>query len=195
MIHMNNIFYLMKNIVKKDPVCETKNPTTNHFKFQSNESNIKNYSEIKYQCNDIDFYSSSSFGNEINNCNGNIIDNFSDNNAHTFEHQNNMTQKENIQVEVKKEEEEINIKEEKNKKKEKQISKKRKRYKSKENREIYPKKIFETKMEKENQKKIGYNIEKKSKRESNQLEMFKRNLIQDIFIDWTNEGEVIKIKD
>ena len=36
--------------------------------------------------------------------------------------------------------------------------------------------------------------QKKSKRESNQLDMFKRNLIQDIFIDWINEGEVDKHK-
>ena len=142
MIHMNNIFYLMKDTVKNDPIYEKKNPTTNHSNFQSNDPN---HSEIKYQCNDIDFYSSFSFsfGNAIN-CNGNIIDNLSDNNAQTFEHQNNMTQRENIQVEIKKEEE-INIKEEKIKKKEKQINKKRKRCKSKgnsENIEIYQKKYL-----------------------------------------------------
>ena len=149
MIHMNNIFYLMKDTVKNDSIYEKKNPTTNHSNFQSNEPSD---SEIKYQCNDIyiDFYSSFSFGNAIN-CNGNIIDNLSDNNAQTFEHQNNMTQRENVQVEIKKEEEEINIKEEKIKKNEKKSNKKRKRYKSKENnenKEIYPIKIFETKIEK-----------------------------------------------
>ena len=153
MIHMNNIFYIMKDTVKNNPLYETKNPTINHYKFLSNEPN---HSEIKYQCNDIyiDCDSFFSFENAIN-CNGNIIDNLSDNNAQTFEHQNNMTQRENVQVEIKKEEEE-NIKEEKIKKNEKKSNKKRKRYKSKENnenKELYPKKIFETKIDKENQKK------------------------------------------
>ena len=185
----------MKDIVKNDPLYETKKPTNNHSKFQLNKSNIKNYSEIKYQCNDIDFDPYFSFGNIIN-YNKNIIDNLSDNKTQTFKYQNNMTQKENIQVEIKKEEN-IDIKEEKTKKNEKKISKKRKRCESKEKSEkseIYPKKIFETKIEKENQKKIGYNTMKKSKRESNHIDMFKRNLIQDIFIDWINEGEVDKHK-
>ena len=127
---MNNIFYLMKETVKIDAESETKNPTTNHSKFQSNDSNIKNYSEIKYQCNDIDFDPHFSFGNTIN-YNKNIIDNLSDNKTQTFEYQNNMTQRENIQVEIKKEED-ISIKEEKTKKKETKISKKRKRCNSKE---------------------------------------------------------------
>ena len=107
----------MKDIVKNDPLYETKKPTNNLSKFQLNESNIKNYSEIKYQCNDIDFDPHFSFGNIIN-YNKNIIDNLSDNKTQTFEYQDNMTQKENIQVEIKKEED-IDIKEEKTKKMEK----------------------------------------------------------------------------
>ena len=49
--------------------------------------------------------------------------------------------------------------------------------------------MFDTYIEKENQIKIGNNTERKSKRESNQLAMIKRNLIQNIFLYWINDGE------
>ena len=49
--------------------------------------------------------------------------------------------------------------------------------------------MFNTYIEKENQIKIGNNTQKKSKRESNQLDMIKRNLIQNIFLYWINDGE------
>ena len=196
---MNNIFYLMKDIVK-NKAYETKNITNFHSNFQLGKPNLKNNSEVKYQNND--YYYNKNFNFPFNFCinpiNVNIVVIInSDNNAQKLEPPYNETQRENMQIELQKEEE-IDIKEEKTQKKETKISKKRKRCKpeeSSENIKIYPKKMFDTYIEKENQIKIGNNTQKKSKRESNQLEMFNRNLIQDIFIDWTNEGEVIKIKD
>ena len=54
--------------------------------------------------------------------------------------------------------------------------------------------MFNTYIEKENQIKIGNNTERKSKRESNQLAMIKRNLIQNILLYWINYGKTDKTK-
>jgi len=183
----------MKDIVK-NKVYETKNITNFHSKFQLGKPNLKNNSEVKYQNND--YYYNKNFNFPFNFCinpiNVNIVVIInSDNNAQKLEPPYNETQRENMQIELQKEEE-IDIKEEKTQIKETKISKKRKRCKPEENNKnikIYPKKMFDTYIEKENQIKIGNNTQKKSKRESNQLDMIKRNLIQNIFLYWINDGE------
>ena len=184
----------MKDIVK-NKVYETKNITNFHSNFQLGKQNLKNNSEVKYQNND--YYYNNSFNYLFNFCinpinvNIIIIMNHFDNIAQKLEPPYNETQRENMQIELQKEEE-IDIKEEKTQKKETKISKKRKRCKPEERSEnikIYPKKMFDTYIEKENQIKIGNNTQKKSKRESNQLDMIKRNLIQNIFLYWINDGE------
>jgi hypothetical protein len=168
---------------------ETINSTDNH----SDEQNLQNSYEIKYLNNDYDENNLNyPFNYFINN--KDILDVLSDNNSQEFNFE--LPYSETERAELEKKEKNYIIKKEKNEKKKKKLVKK-KRYKSKENsenKEIYPKKMFNTYIEKENQIKIGNNTERKSKRESNQLAMIKRNLIQNILLYWINYGKTDKTK-
>ena len=178
----------MEEIVENMAKNETINSTDNH----SDEQNLQNSYEIKYLNNDYDENNLNyPFNYFINN--QDILDVLSDKNSQEFHFEPLYIETERAELEK---EEKNYIKKEKNEKKKKKLVKK-KRCKSKENSEntkIYPKKMFNTYIEKENQIKIGNNTERKSKRESNQLAMIKRNLIQNIFINWINEGEADKHK-
>ena len=168
---------------------ETMNSTDNH----SDEQNLQNNTETRYRNNDYDENNLNYPLNYFIN-NQDIIDALSNNTSQKFFYE--LSYNETERAELKKEEKNYIIKE-KNKKKETKISKKRKRCKPEERSEnikIYPKKMFDTYIEKENQMKIGNNTERKSKRESNQLAMIKRNLIQNILLYWINYGKTDKTK-
>ena len=178
----------MEEIVENMAKNETINSTDNH----SDEQNLQNSYEIKYLNNDYDENNLNyPFNYFINN--QDILDVLSDKNSQEFHFEPLYIETERAELEK---EEKNYIKKEKNEKKKKKLVKK-KRCKSKENSEntkIYPKKMFNTYIEKENQIKIGNNTERKSKRESNQLAMIKRNLIQNILLYWINYGKTDKTK-
>lgn len=170
--------------------------------FMNNIFNHFNSSDDIFQ-NPLFWINNELQNNETQDCNGQFsINLFFD------EHQNYESKKENNQVALKekgleKENSQVILKE-KGLKKEKKLKKfikniKRKRYNSKDNIEKKvinnEKKMFNIYKVKEDQIKIGNNIKNKnkSKRESNQFNMIKRNLIQDNFRTWINFGETEKI--
>ena len=163
---------------------ETIKSTDIQSEFQSEKQDLLE----RFQDASLDLFSFNYSSNSSINASNFDVDNIYNNDL-PLNAPNNVTEKNKMQVEFSKDEEN-DSKEEKSE--EKKNGKKRKRSKKKEkseNIEIIPKKVF--KIEKQN---IGYKIKKKSKRESNQLDMFKRNFIQDICIDYINEGEADKNK-
>jgi hypothetical protein len=165
-----------------------KNETIKSTDIQSEFQSQKHDLLTRYQDASLDLFSFNYSLNSSINASNFDVDNIYNNDL-PLNAPNNVTEKNKMQVEFSKDEEN-DSKEEKSE--EKKNGKKRKRSKKKEkseNIEIIPKKKF--KIEKKN---IGYKTKKKSKRESNQLDMFKRNFIQDICIDYINEGEADKNK-